>query len=797
MATTPIKITQVSTASFDPRTIGSCQLWLDAADLSTFTFSSGTNVTAWQNKGLGTSATANTAIVYNANGLGTGFPALTFTSSQWLNGTLTVTGTTMTVFSIFSMNSSSPFAARILALAANEVNDFNNTGYVGILRQSSTNMGPYRNGTYTQAVTPYSTRLMNTTYFDGTNQYTTTNGGTFTSNASSGSFAISAYRVANNTNSGDSAAAALNGFIGEILVYSFSLTTTQRQQIEGYLAQKWGLSASLPETHPFRNGFVFSSSSSSAIVRIKNGAFPLFNPRLISGCQLWLDAADTTTTSFSGSSLSQWTDKSSTGKTITITGTLTQTTNGRNGLQTLTTNGGYVSTSLSSAIGNGDYALIAVWYQSVAGTNGVVGAGINTNGNGAGIGVSGLVGGLFKYNFYQFGVGESSYQISGPTFLIQEGIRIGGTNTNYINGDAGTASTNSLNLTNTTLTVGAATSFPMSGQICEALVYVGTLMTPDREKIEGYLAHKWGLQGNLPSNHPHSQVPPNTFNVRAPVKVTGIRSAAILTTVEFSYIGANQTFSVPSGITSIHVYLWGAGGGSGGTDTSVTGGGGAGAMVQGVLTVTPGESLTIIVGSGGFGSGTSTVFGGGGRGTAVGGGTAGSGGGRSEIGRSGTTLVIAGGGGGGSWQGTQGGAATFTGTGSNGSGGSAGGKGGTQLAGGAAGTGSVFGTAATAGSLSQGGTPSGFGGGGGGGYYGGGGASSDIGAGGGGGSSFISNLTLIPGESVLGFTSSDSLQAPNTTSPYYSATVGRGGSKTGVSSTSGIAGGHGRVVIRY
>jgi hypothetical protein len=238
--------------------------------------------------------------------------------------------------------------------------------------------------------------------------------------------------------------------------------------------------------------------------------------------QLWLDAADITTTSFSGSSLSQWTDKSSTGKTITITGTLSQTTNGRNGLQTLTTNGGYVSTSLSSAIGNGDYALIAVWYQSVAGTNGVVGAGINTNGNGAGIGVSGLVGGLFKYNFYQFGVGESSYQISGPTFLIQEGIRIGGTNTNYINGDAGTASTNSLNLTNTTLTVGAATSFPMSGQICEALVYVGTLSTPDREKIEGYLAHKWGLQGNLPSNHPHSQVPPNTFQLTAPVKLKQI-----------------------------------------------------------------------------------------------------------------------------------------------------------------------------------------------------------------------------------------------------------------------------------
>jgi hypothetical protein len=234
----------------------------------------------------------------------------------------------------------------------------------------------------------------------------------------------------------------------------------------------------------------------------------LISPLSVRGCQLWLDAADTTTTTFSGTSLTQWTDKSSTGKTITVSGTLTRTANGRNGLQTLTTNGGFVSTSLSTAIGNGDYALFAVWYQSVAGTNGIVGVGINTNGNGAGIGVSGLVGGLFKYNFYQFGVGESSYNIAGPTFLMQEGIRIGGTNTVYINGDAGAGSTNSLNLTNTTLTVGAATSFTMSGQICEAIVYVGTIGTSDRQKIEGYLAWKWGLTSSLPSTHTYKNSRP-------------------------------------------------------------------------------------------------------------------------------------------------------------------------------------------------------------------------------------------------------------------------------------------------
>jgi hypothetical protein len=40
------------------------------------------------------------------------------------------------------------------------------------------------------------------------------------------------------------------GFIQEILFYSNALTTAQQQQVEGYLAWKWGLTGSLPFTHP-------------------------------------------------------------------------------------------------------------------------------------------------------------------------------------------------------------------------------------------------------------------------------------------------------------------------------------------------------------------------------------------------------------------------------------------------------------------------------------------------------------------------------------------------------------------
>ena len=37
----------------------------------------------------------------------------------------------------------------------------------------------------------------------------------------------------------------------EILIYSSVLSTSQRQQVEGYLAWKWGLQSSLPSTHAY------------------------------------------------------------------------------------------------------------------------------------------------------------------------------------------------------------------------------------------------------------------------------------------------------------------------------------------------------------------------------------------------------------------------------------------------------------------------------------------------------------------------------------------------------------------
>lgn len=46
------------------------------------------------------------------------------------------------------------------------------------------------------------------------------------------------------------------------------------------------------------------------------------------------------------------------------------------------------------------------------------------------------------------------------------------------------------------------------GQIGEIVIVSGDLTVANRQKLEGYLAWKWGLEANLPSNHPYKLLPP-------------------------------------------------------------------------------------------------------------------------------------------------------------------------------------------------------------------------------------------------------------------------------------------------
>jgi hypothetical protein len=50
----------------------------------------------------------------------------------------------------------------------------------------------------------------------------------------------------------------------------------------------------------------------------------------------------------------------------------------------------------------------------------------------------------------------------------------------------------------------------LNGMISEFIVIPGAVSTSDRQKLEGYLAHKWGLTNSLPAGHPYKSVAPGT-----------------------------------------------------------------------------------------------------------------------------------------------------------------------------------------------------------------------------------------------------------------------------------------------
>ncbi|NBV09824.1 MAG: hypothetical protein EBS09_12095, partial [Flavobacteriia bacterium] len=268
----------INVTNFSPTNLTGCALWFDAADpLNTGTPpANGTSITTWYDKsGYNRNATANTGITYNTTGLNNK-PALTFTNSQWLLGSVPITGNTLTIFAIVNMTPSKN-NARVLSLSAPNTYDFNNISYMNIGRMSNTGLVPDRNGVTTGVNPPsYSTPYLFECWFDGTKMYSTVQMGNSTSvvsAASSGNFNISSFAIGSNCNTTDTNG-YFYGFISEIIVYNTSLSISDRQQVEGYLSWKWGLQANLPTVHPYYN----SPPTLLNNIINSNNNYQLFNP---------------------------------------------------------------------------------------------------------------------------------------------------------------------------------------------------------------------------------------------------------------------------------------------------------------------------------------------------------------------------------------------------------------------------------------------------------------------------------------------------------------------------------------
>lgn len=520
--------------SFVPTSITGCSLWMDGADPAGTGIkpATGSALTTWVDKSSNTSstptfsgtATYNDGVVFSSSSVGGTFISAPANAIYTSFSVITATTPTNGVFSL--RNPGNNDEIRVFCIIGN-TNAFQIANAPG---------------------GSWATILYNSTTFPLTNTLTTSsntttsiglaiNGNTTSSNVSGTAYTLS---TCSNWSIGWNTAT-----VSEVILYNSILNMDQRQQVERYLAWKWKVPSVLPTSHLGYKG------PPVAFGRIPY--YTAFSPLSIPTCTLWLDAADSSTVTGT-TTVTAWADKSGNSRPVTITSAPSYGTTTQNNLRTLAFNNNQVTTSIVSAVGTGDFTLIAVWYQSTGGTNTVLSLGTSGSSSQS-LGYSAT-----KYNFYQFGSAqESAYTTSAGSWVIQVGTRISSVKTVYINGIAGTTpSIDSFNQTVTTVTIGRGDSFGITGQIGEILIYTGTMEQTDQQKIESYLAQKWGLTAQLPLIH---------LNTRRPAGLpAGVPQVLLLFTALSSFMstyynlsGAYALANIANGISAnsaTPAYVW-------------------------------------------------------------------------------------------------------------------------------------------------------------------------------------------------------------------------------------------------
>ena len=498
-ASQPFKRAPTTMRMFLPIDLTTPGLWLDAGDATTLTLA-GSSVTVWKDKsGNVRDASGGVSPTYDATSNAVVFNG----STQYLLTPYSSSLQTEAIFitSYLSTASYANFPTMIGASGngGRQVFIYNNGGF-------QVNIQNVANGPNTGANT--SPTLQNALY-----TYTSTsntpsnlinmfvNGAQLVTNASLGPFSNALTSQIGRWPGGN----YWQGSLYEIVAFSNAVTAGQRQQMEGYLAWKWGTQSKLPAAHAYSK------------VR---PSVPIFSPLFISNCVVWLDAADgTTVTSNANSIVTQVADKSGNGYTIS---------NGYSAAETT----GFVWNGATKF--NTNYP--SFYYNDVAqnrtlGTNTTISltqpVTIFTVMQRVGAGsfqdpFDGRLGATATQRLFAFYFGGSdTYRIYAGNTLVQTGtLNVNGgvyshvfnttvssvfeNGTSIISGDVGTG-------TGLGITIGSRqtqNTESWMGHICEVLYYNRLLTTLERQRIEGYLAWKWGTQTRLPSTHPYAKFSP-------------------------------------------------------------------------------------------------------------------------------------------------------------------------------------------------------------------------------------------------------------------------------------------------
>ncbi len=355
---------------------------------------------------------------------------------------------------------------------------------------------------------------------------------------------------------------------------------------------------------------------------------------------LWLDASDASTVTVESGAVSEWRDKSGNSRNATQ-GTAANrpayTSAGQNGLNVLTLDGSNDSMALGSDLSLGTVHTVIVAAKNsstiTTATSSQMllsgGAYVSSSTSEWVFGAGSLTGNLTDERLYSlviadssgaasvFGYGKTNADVSGGLIVSESFTTTGNAFTGRLNGSAdyatasiaGGFSSTSARYPTVARGIGYRYSNNASfwnGQIWEIVLTASALSLSDTQRIEGYLAHKWGLTANLPANHPYKATPPYTprgLAVGGDFTYDILSNGTTYRVHEFRSTNPS-TLTVLSPIQAQYLVVGGGGGGGQGFGA----GGGAGGYRDGTLSISPGV-LSIGVGSGGIGATTSNTVG--------------------------------------------------------------------------------------------------------------------------------------------------------------------------------------------
>lgn len=241
-----------------------------------------------------------------------------------------------------------------------------------------------------------------------------------------------------------------------------------------------------------------------------------WTPKQLGTLDLWLDADDATTITIA-TGISQWDDKSGNGRHATQSTGSKQPTlvrndlNGRTAVR-FTSSSSQVLNTTHSFQGYGSFAVYAVMRTVSSASRSLVRMQPSTPGES----------GYFAFPYDQnVAVSWDGGLLAGATGTQSSSLVLGflrvKSGTRKVRRDGSENASATANA-NTAAFTGGGNLFTAiggfwngeyyNGWAHEIVIHGAELVADDRDRLEGYLAHKWGLAGSLPSGHAYKSVAP-------------------------------------------------------------------------------------------------------------------------------------------------------------------------------------------------------------------------------------------------------------------------------------------------